>query len=64
MDSAVSGHVEVVKVLLGRGADPTIKNQRGKTALDLAKACPGEVFEREAALATRACLFLLYVYLL
>jgi hypothetical protein len=42
MAAALCGHVEVVKQLLDYGADPTVKNKRGKTALDLASV-EGEV---------------------
>lgn len=33
----VRGNIDIVKVLLGRGADPSIKNTSGRTALELAK---------------------------
>lgn len=37
MVAANNGHGEVVKILLAHGADKTIKNNDGKTALDLAQ---------------------------
>eukprot|EP01043_Picozoa_sp_COSAG02_P004668 COSAG02_NODE_123_length_35269_cov_51.697526_24_plen_53_part_00 len=42
MAAALGGHVEVVKQLLDCGADHTVKNKRGKTALDLATGEAGE----------------------
>jgi len=36
-DAAWQGYPEVVKFLLDRGADPTIKDTKGRTALDLAR---------------------------
>ena len=50
MAAALCGHVEVVKQFLAYGADPTVKNKRGKTAHDLASACSGEAFDGEVAL--------------
>ncbi len=35
--AARSGNLEIVQLLLERGADPTFTNHKGKTALDLAK---------------------------
>jgi len=37
MAAAMEGHTEVVSNLLSEGADPTVVNQSGKTALDIAK---------------------------
>ena len=53
MAAALCGHVEVVKLLLYYGADPTVKNKRGKTALDLASACNGDAFEGTVAQSHR-----------
>jgi ankyrin repeat protein len=39
MCAANNGHAEVVKQLLQKGADPTIKGQTNNTALDLALKC-------------------------
>lgn len=63
MAAALCGHVEVVKLLLDYGADPTVKNKRGKTALDLASACNGDAFEGKVAQLHRLRVYLLYVSL-
>jgi hypothetical protein len=42
MGAALNGHVDTVKLLLARGADPNIKDAQGKTAL-------GMVWDREKA---------------
>jgi uncharacterized protein len=36
MTAAELGHAEVVEMLIGRGADRTVRDKSGKTALDLA----------------------------
>ena len=36
--AALGGHKELVRVLLGAGADPTVANPHGQTALDIATA--------------------------
>jgi ankyrin repeat protein len=36
MTAAELGHAEVVGILLGHGADATLRDKTGKTALDLA----------------------------
>lgn len=33
------GHVEIVKLLLQRGADQTIRNKQDKVAVDLCQPC-------------------------
>jgi ankyrin repeat protein len=38
MGSGEQGHVEVVRFLLQSGADKTLKNNRGKTAVQIAQA--------------------------
>jgi hypothetical protein len=52
MAAALCGHVGVVKQLLDSGADATATNKRGKTALDLARACKfeGETTARQTAM--------------
>lgn len=37
-DAAKFGHTEVAKVLVGRGADISLKNKHGETPLDVARA--------------------------
>jgi len=37
MRAAFNSHDEIVKLLLAKGADPKLKEKKGKTALDLAE---------------------------
>ena len=37
MNASYNGHLKIVKFLIENGADINIKNNDGKTALDLAK---------------------------
>jgi len=36
---SMRGHVEIVKLLLQRGADQTIRNKQDKVAVDLCQPC-------------------------
>lgn len=47
------GHVEIVKLLLERGADKSIRNKQDKEAIDLCQACWSHSyrFTREALIA-------------
>jgi hypothetical protein len=38
------GHVEVVKLLLARGADRGLRNKQEKVAIDLAQPCWSEAY--------------------
>jgi ankyrin repeat protein len=37
MAASLNGHAEIVKLLLEKGANPGLKNNEGKTALDYAE---------------------------
>ena len=37
--AAMRGHVEVVKLLLGQGADRTLRNRQDKVPVDLCQPC-------------------------
>jgi len=57
MTAAVGGYTEVVRILLGAGADPLLKDAEGKTARDWAEwASKPETAAllREAELASRS----------
>ncbi|MEO8314747.1 MAG: ankyrin repeat domain-containing protein [Pseudomonadota bacterium] len=57
MANAENGNEKMVSYLLDHGADPTLKDEKGITALDLARLPPDEkakLEDRERTIATRA----------
>jgi len=47
MIAATNGHVETVKLLLEKGADPTLKTDDGTTIFKLLKAVPDKATRKE-----------------
>lgn len=54
MAAASGGYPRTVRLLLARGADPSIRDNAGRTALDLARSGNSDRHKEIAALLSRA----------